>query len=73
VVQLQGIEEMLTAVKAAKKQPYPPHFELKLEQAVAALRAFRDVRYQFNEGPRVDDARQRFVQHLNETLSALPR
>lgn len=73
VVQLQGIEEMLTAVKAAKKHPYPAQFELALEQAVATLRAFRDARYQFNEGPRVDDARQRFVQHLNEALSAVPR
>ena len=72
VVQMQGIEEMLTAVKAAAK-PYPRAFELALERAVQSLRAFSELRYQLNEGDRVEEARERFDQDLTDALNALPR
>jgi len=72
VVQMQGIEEMLTAVKAAAK-PYPRDFQLGLERAVASLRAFSELRYQLNEGSQVDEARERFDIDLTDTLNALPR
>jgi hypothetical protein len=69
---MQGIEEMLTAVKAAAK-PYPRDFQLGLERAVASLRAFSELRYQLNEGSQVDEARERFDIDLTDTLNALPR
>jgi hypothetical protein len=72
VVQMQGIEEMLTAVRAAAK-PYPAAFGLALERAVESLRAFGDLRDLLNEGSRVEQARQRFDQDLTDALNALPR
>jgi hypothetical protein len=72
VVQMQGIEEMLTAVGAAAR-PYPRAFELALQRAVESLRAFSELRYELNEGSRVEQARQRFDQDLTDALSALPR
>jgi hypothetical protein len=70
-VQLQGIEEMLAAVGAASK-PYPQAFKLALERAVDALREFAKWRNQLSEGPRVEAARQRFVDQLTDALKVLP-
>lgn len=72
VVQLEGIREMLTAVRLAS-QPYPKEFVLALERAVADLHAFGEARNQFTEGSQVNTARKRFEQSLTTAVDTLPK
>jgi hypothetical protein len=72
VVQLQGMEEMLTAVRASSK-PYPRAFTQALERAVQSLGAFKHHRTQLNEGEQVDRARREFEDDLGAALAALPK
>jgi hypothetical protein len=71
VVQMQGMEEMLTAVRASTRQ-YPKVFVVALEKAVASLRAFKDLRSRYSEGVEVDRARKNFDNDLRDALDALP-